>query len=144
MIPKTRRLSSKGMKHNRSPQSTPSASPSRSSSPSSRVEQSFDLSSNGQSTPWLSLRVRSNASPSKAHPLYFDGDTVEGSVHLNSSENPTNIVAVMVIVSSHPRASSVSVAHLCVGPRPGLLCRIRSSAIFRAISNAMVNFQQEL
>ncbi|KIM27491.1 hypothetical protein M408DRAFT_16577 [Serendipita vermifera MAFF 305830] len=84
----------------RSAQSTPSASPSRPSSPSSRVEQCFHLpaTSSSSSTPWLSLRVKSNASLSKAHPLYFDRDSVEGNVCLNLTETPMSVVAIVVIV----------------------------------------------
>ena len=90
----------------RSTQSTPSASPSRPSSPSSRVEQCFHLPTSASNTPWLSLRVKSNASPSKAHPLYFDRDSVEGSVCLNLIENPMSIVAIVVIVSHFRHSAS--------------------------------------
>ena len=91
------RLTSRGKR--RSAHSTPSASPSRPSSPSSPVEQSFHLSTAGCSTPWLTMRVKSNASPSKTHPLYFDRDSVEGSVCLNLTEQTMSIVSIIVIVS---------------------------------------------
>jgi len=97
--------------NSRSTRSTPSASPSRPSSPLSPVEQSFHLSAAGCSTPWLTMRVGSNASPSKAHPLYFDRDSVEGSVCLNLTEQPMSIVAIVVTVS----ASVTSLIH----PYPG-------------------------
>lgn len=85
--------------NSRSARSTPSASPSRPSSPSLPVEQSFHLSAAGCSTPWLTMRVGSNASPSRAHPLYFNRDSVEGSVCLDLREQPMSIVAIVVIVS---------------------------------------------
>ncbi|KAG8821137.1 hypothetical protein FRB91_002573 [Serendipita sp. 411] len=83
----------------RSRQSTPPLSTSRAPSPSSKLEQTFHLTAgSSHPSPWLSLRVKSNASPSHQHPIYFDKDIVEGSVHLNLSDNPTSIVGISVIV----------------------------------------------
>jgi hypothetical protein len=97
-------VGSGGGRSSRSGTSTPSASPSRPSSPSSRDEQAFHLMQGSHSaSPWLTLRVKSNASPSRTHPLYFDKDVVEGSVHLNLSDNPSTVVGVVVFVSCHPR-----------------------------------------
>ncbi|CAG7852651.1 SubName: Full=Uncharacterized protein {ECO:0000313/EMBL:CCA72853.1} [Serendipita indica DSM 11827] len=96
--PATRRAATKSTSQSRSGRSTPSASPSRPASPPQRVEQAFTLSTNGHSAPWLTLRVRSNASPPKAHPLYFDRDIVEGSVDLDLAENATTIHGIVVFV----------------------------------------------
>ncbi|PVF93360.1 hypothetical protein CPB86DRAFT_829381 [Serendipita vermifera] len=91
-----------GGRSSRSGTSTPSASSSRPSSPSSREEQAFHLTTGGHgASPWLTLRVKSNASPSRTHPLYFDKDVVEGSVHLNLTDNPSTIVGVVVFVKGY-------------------------------------------
>jgi hypothetical protein len=124
--------------NSRSARSTPSASPSRPSSPLSSVEQSFHLSAAGCSTPWLTMRVGSNASPSKAHPLYFDRDSVEGSVCLNLTEQPMSIVAIVVIVSysatppNSPlpgNSSTFSHAQTSLGSWTIALSRSRSSSL---------------
>ena len=90
--------------------SSPSRSPSplcpRSPTPSEHVfhlTQSGTLSST--SPPWLSLRVRSHAGPGKTHPLYFDRDVVQGTVHLNLS-SAQHILGVSVVVRAQ---------HLAVG-----------------------------
>jgi hypothetical protein len=57
------------------------------------------------SPPWLSLRVRSRAGPGKNHPLYFDRDVVQGTVHLNLGSTQ-HILAVSVVVRAQ---------HLAVG-----------------------------
>ena len=91
----------------RHPSSSPS--PSRSHSPT-RSEHVFHLTQSGPalstSSPWLSLRVRSHAGPGKTHPLYFDRDVVEGSVHLNL-DNPQHILAVSVVVRAQHLAAGV-------------------------------------
>lgn len=86
--------------------SSPS-SPSRTHSPT-LSEHVFTLTQGGpassSSPPWLSLRVRSRASPGKTHSLYFDRDVVEGTVHLNL-DSPQHVLGVTVIV----RAQNVAV-----------------------------------
>jgi hypothetical protein len=92
----------------RLPSPSPSPSPSRSrvNTPSEHI---FHLTQSGpassSSPPWLSLHVRSHAGPGKTHPLYFDRDVVEGTVHLNL-DSPQHILGVSVVVRAQ---------HLAVG-----------------------------
>ena len=90
----------------RLPSSSPSPSRPHSPTPSEHV---FHLTQSGPSSsnspPWLSLRVRSHAGAGKTHPLYFDRDVVEGTVHLNL-DSPQHIIGVSVVVRAQ---------HLAVG-----------------------------
>ena len=88
---------------------SPSRSPSRPPSPTPS-EHVFHLTQSGPasstSPPWLSLRVRSRARPGKTHPLYFDRDVVEGTVHLNL-DSPQHILGVSVVVRAQYLAVGV-------------------------------------
>lgn len=94
-------------KRHPSSSSFPSASRPYSPTPSEHV---FHLTQSGPasstSPPWLSLHVRSHAGPGRTHPLYFDRDLVEGSVHLNL-DNPQHILAVSVVVCAQHLAAGV-------------------------------------
>ncbi len=90
---------------------SPSPSPSHPHSPTPS-EHVFHLTQSGPasstSPPWLSLRVRSHAGPGKTHPLYFDRDVVEGTVHLNL-DSPQHILGVSVVVRAQYLAVGVDV-----------------------------------
>lgn len=87
----------------------PSPSPSHPHSPT-HSEHVFHLNQSGPasstSPSWLSLRVRSRAGPGKTHPLYFDRDIVEGTVHLNL-DSPQHILGVSVVVRAQYLAVGV-------------------------------------
>lgn len=87
---------------------SPSPSPSHLHSPTP-TEHVFHLTQSGPasstSSPWLSLRVRSHARPGNTHPLYFDRDVLEGTVHLNLGSTQ-HILGVSVVVRAQ---------HLAVG-----------------------------
>lgn len=97
-------------KKKRHPLPSPSEpNPSRPQSPTPS-EHVFHLTQSGPASanapPWLSLRVRSHAGPGKTHPLYFDRDLVQGSVHM-SLDSPQHILAVSVVVRAQHLAAGV-------------------------------------
>lgn len=69
-----------------------------SSSSRGRAEHAYTML-NSKGKPWISLRFHSSAHASHNVPVFWEGDTIDGTVELDASKE--NIMQVDIIVSSH-------------------------------------------
>lgn len=116
--------------------STSSAAPSRPTS-SSGIEHAFHL--HARDSAWLSLKIKSRAGPSKSHPLYFDRDSVEGSVDLNLVDHSTTIQRIVITVCP-PQRHSHNSEQTCLDTRSGFDCWLGSITFPRDLKGLVVIF----